>query len=77
MYALSRPRPSPALARAVWAWGAGIVFALWAVSAVALLAASEMSAVGHAKLAGLFGLFLAGWTGAWLYTRKHLPAPAH
>jgi hypothetical protein len=50
---------------------------LWALVAVALLVAGELSAAGQAKFAGLFGLLLAGWTGAWLNTRKSLPAPVH
>lgn len=62
MLTFSHPRPSPAIARAVWAWGAGIVVALWAAVALALLARAELPTVGQAKLAGLFALLLAGWT---------------
>jgi hypothetical protein len=75
MFTVSRPRPSPDVARAIWLWGARIVFALWAVTALVLLAAGELSAIGQAKLAGLFGLLLAGWTAAWLYTCRR-PVPA-
>jgi hypothetical protein len=77
MSTFNRPRPSPAVARAVWLWGARIMIGLWALVAVALLVAGELSAAGQAKFAGLFGLLLAGWTGAWLNTRKSLPAPVH
>jgi membrane associated rhomboid family serine protease len=57
-------------------WGARIMFALWAVIAFLLLAAGELSVVGQAKLAGVFGLFLIGWTGGWLHTRRPPPVPA-
>lgn len=76
MFTVSRPKPSPAIARAVWLWGARIVVALWAVVAIALLASGELPAVGQAKLAGVFALLLAGWTGGWLHTRRQTPAPA-
>ena len=75
MLTSNHPRPSPALARVAWLWGAGIEFALWAVVAVVLFVAGELSAFGHLKLAGLFGLLLAGWTGAWLYTRRQPSVP--
>jgi len=76
MFIFNRSTPSPAHARIVWLWGVRIVFALWAVVALVLLAAGELSAVGQAKLASVFGLFLAGWTGAWLHTRHERPVPA-
>jgi hypothetical protein len=76
MFTFSHPRPSQAVARAVWLWGARIVFALWAVTALVFLAAGELPAAGQAKLAGLFGLLLAGWTGGWLDTRRRPPVPA-
>lgn len=60
MFTFVRPMPSPALARAVWLWGGRIAFGLWALVAIVLMLAGELSPFGQVKLAGFFGLFVAG-----------------
>lgn len=66
------PRPTPRMARAVWLWGVAATVVLWAVIAGAIGFASgrPLAVASDSKLLATFVLFVAGWTGAWLYAGR-------
>ena len=72
---LFRPRPSARLARAVWLWGVAVTLILWAaiVLPIGLSSGRPLAVASDFKLLAPFALFLSGWTGAWLYTRRTPP----
>lgn len=71
----ARPRPSPRTAFTVWLCGVAATVFLWAAIAGAIGFASgrPLAVASDFKLLAPFVLFLAGWTGAWLYTRRPRP----
>jgi hypothetical protein len=48
---------------------------LWLTIAAGFAASGEVPPAGHVKLAGVFALFAAGWSGAWLYTWRPVSRP--
>jgi hypothetical protein len=66
----NRPRLSPSLARAVWLWGVTTAVVIWAHVAITAVCAGVTDAMFHGKIAGAMLLWVAGWTGAWRYSRR-------
>jgi len=74
----ANPRPTPGMGQAVWMFGMVAAVLLWAVvaGAVGLASGKPLAVATDMGLLAPFLLFASGWTGAWLYTRRHPRAPA-